>query len=650
MRIKKYGVIFTFFLFLLFFTSFKVYAAPTSLRIGGTNRYDTAIKISQNKFLKSDYAVLVQGEDFPDALCAAPLAKKYNAPILLVKPTGLDNDLMTEISRLGCKNVLIVGGTGAVSDSVETQLKSQNILVKKRYSGVNRFDTSAQIAQDIGTSNGVIIASGENFPDGLSASSIAASKQMPILLVMSSYIPSPIQNFISNNSINKFYVIGDSGVIFDSTISKLQNVRRVGGTDRYQTNLNVLNEFKDSIDLSSVYVASGKEFPDALGGSAAAALTNSPVLLTNSEDKGILEYVNSNKNVINNFTVLGGSGAVTDSMAEKLLNPSAYIQKVLGYATYYYYNAKECYNALVNNYTAIDEIATNTFSTDAQGNLIAEKGYNSSGSLVDLIPYDQISFANSKNVDTYFMITSGSSNADATSTLLRSSTNRQNLINNVLKNLSAYNYKGVNIDIEGIHSSDRSYFTQLMKELWTNLKSKGYTLTIAVPGKTKDDPNDAWSGGYDYAEIAKYVDQVVVRAYEEHWSGGTAGPIASIGWVTNVVNYSISAISRDKILLGLGAYGYDWATGVKTKAYTLDQAYSTAGSNGASIIFDNDSKCPHFDYVQNGVQHSVWFENGQSVGYKLDLVNNNNLGGVAIWNLGQTNQEYWNTIRSKLNK
>jgi spore germination protein YaaH len=138
--------------------------------------------------------------------------------------------------------------------------------------------------------------------------------------------------------------------------------------------------------------------------------------------------------------------------------------------------------------------------------------------------------------------------------------------------------------------------------------------------------------------------------YDEHWNGGNPGAIASINWVNSVIKYAVTSIPKQKILLGLAAYGYDWGVNVKTKAYSVNQAYNVAKLYGSSISFDDIAKVPHYSYVSDGVTHSVWFENSQSIGYKIDLVNSYDLGGVAIWSLAQTNSDYWNTINLKLNK
>jgi spore germination protein YaaH len=331
------------------------------------------------------------------------------------------------------------------------------------------------------------------------------------------------------------------------------------------------------------------------------------------------------------------------------LNPNLYTKKVLAFGTYYYYGSQETYNSLLTNYKSIDELATDTFATDGNGNLIAGKGYNSSGNLVDLIPTNQIAFVNSRNIPVYAMITNGF-NADTARSVLRSPQNVQNLISNTLSVLRTNNYSGVNVDMEGIYASDRIYFSQFVQALSLALKANNYTITVAVPAKTYDSLTDGWTGGYDYNEISKYADEIAIMTYDEHWSGGTPGPIASIDWVDRVIKYSITSIPKNKILLGLASYGYDWGTNGQHQAYTIDQAYNKASSMGANVIFDSLSKSSHYDYVDQGVQHSVWFENADSISYKLDLVNSYDLKGIAIWSLSQTNAAYFNTINSKLNK
>lgn len=310
---------------------------------------------------------------------------------------------------------------------------------------------------------------------------------------------------------------------------------------------------------------------------------------------------------------------------------------VLGYTTYYNKSDTSSYNSLSSKGTIIDEIATDTYTTDSTGNL---KG---------TVPASQIAFANSSGIKPFAMVTNNLSPTIGKAVLEDSST-RQTLIKNILSALEANNYKGVNIDMEGLYYYDRSYFSTFMSELYAALHPLGFMVTIAVPAKTYDSTTSSWNGAYDYAKLGTVSDQVVLMTYDEHYSGGLPGPVASIGWVQNVVNYAASVIPPKKLLLGLAAYGYDWYKG-STKSYGIDSIYNLALAHKSTMSWDPLSLTPFFNYTDTkGIQHTVWFENSTSIGYKLDIVNSKNLAGVAIWRLGLENSSYWDTVKLKLNK
>lgn len=310
---------------------------------------------------------------------------------------------------------------------------------------------------------------------------------------------------------------------------------------------------------------------------------------------------------------------------------------IFGYTTYYYSGDTSSYNSMTTNTSTLDEIGTDTYTTDAYGNI--------SG----LVPTNQITYANSNNIKTLAMITNNFDGSIAQS-LLESSVNRQALITNILNAMKINGYKGVNVDLEGVYYYDRSYLTTFMNELYTALHAQGFYVTIAVPAKTSDSPTSAWNGAYDYTALANYSDQVVLMTYDEHYPGGTPGPIASIGWVENVIKYAVTVIPQSKLLLGTAAYGYDWSSN-GTKAYSISNIYNLASTYGATILWDSVSKSPYFTYVDaSGISHTVWFENSQSLNYKLDLVNSYNLSGIAIWRLGLENADYWTSIKTKFNR
>lgn len=310
---------------------------------------------------------------------------------------------------------------------------------------------------------------------------------------------------------------------------------------------------------------------------------------------------------------------------------------ILGYTTYYYSGDASSYNSMTANTSMLDEIATNTYTTDGYGNISGQ------------IPTNQITYANNNGIKTLAMITNNF-DGNIAKTLLESPENRQSLINNTLTAMKTNGYKGVNVDLEGVYYYDRSYLTTFMSELYSTLHSQGFYVTMAVPAKTSDNPTASWSGAYDYAALSNYCDQIVLMTYDEHYPGGTAGPIASIGWVENVIKYAVTVIPKDKIILGTAAYGYDWSTN-GTKAYGISGIYNLASTYGATIQWDSVSQCPYFNYLDSaGISHTVWFENAKSLNYKLDLVNSYNLSGIGIWRLGLENADYWTSIKIKFNK
>lgn len=336
----------------------------------------------------------------------------------------------------------------------------------------------------------------------------------------------------------------------------------------------------------------------------------------------------------NSYGTSGDSTHISLTTNQVITTPK---KTVLGFATYYYSGDSSSYNSMAANTSTIDEIATDTYTTDSYG------------SISGLIPSSQLNYANSNGIKTLAMITNNF-DGNIAKTLLESQTNRQTLINNILNAMKTNGYKGVNIDLEGVYYYDRSYLTTFMNELYSTLNPQGFYITIAVPAKTSDSPTASWSGAYDYASLANYSNQIVLMTYDEHYPGGTPGPIASIGWVENVIKYAVSVVPREKLLLGTAAYGYDWSSN-GTKAYGIASIYNLAATYSAAIKWDSTSQSPYFTYIDTtGISHTVWFENAQSLNYKLDLVNSYNLSGIGIWRLGLENADYWTSIKTKFNR
>lgn len=315
------GIIFTTAVFCgMFFTSNVVSAATLQDRLCGNNRYETNSKIVDSGWTSSEYAVIASGQGFADALCAAPLAEKNKAPILLTSRDALSSEAKEQLTKLKVKKVFIVGGTASVSNNVKSEITNMNIETTRIY-GKNRFETSLEVAKVLGNINGVVVTNGYGFADALSIAPIAAKKGIPILLTDKDDLSTPIKEFLHNSSYNESYIVGGTGVVSNKIASQLNNVTRLGGNSRYGTNSAILDHFANDFSYDKVYVASGENYPDALSGSVLAASSNSPLILVgNSIDPSVVSSIKPQHDKYNNVVVLGGTGVVSDFIVNDIIS------------------------------------------------------------------------------------------------------------------------------------------------------------------------------------------------------------------------------------------------------------------------------------------------------------------------------------------
>lgn len=193
-----------------------------------------------------------------------------------------------------------------------------------RLSGVDRYDTNLSIVRNGWTeATNVIIANGENFPDALSIAPIAAAKGVPILLSPKNTLADSTKTFLLNKNVPISYIIGGLGSIGPDVQAALKNPKRLYGVDRYKTNISIIKEFEDSLNFDNLYVASGKDFPDALSGSVLASNSNSPIsLVDNILSADDTNYLKDKS--IKNINILGGAGAVKQAVEDTLKNTAKF--------------------------------------------------------------------------------------------------------------------------------------------------------------------------------------------------------------------------------------------------------------------------------------------------------------------------------------
>lgn len=296
---------------------------PVFYRLSGADRYATAIQVSQEAWdYGSNAVVLARADNFPDALAGTPLASALNAPILLTDSQTLTPQTQQEIERLNPKSIFILGGSGAISDGIETNL-SQNYNVI-RLGGSDRYSTAAKIAsylqaKGLCVQGKAVVAYGENFPDALAVSSLAAYQHIPIVLTEKDTLPSPTADVLNQLGVNQTIVVGGTGVVSEKVASQLLGVTRYSGSDRYQTAIQIAQGM--GADSSTIFVATGNNFPDALAGSVFAAKTNSPIILVDNQVSPDIEtYLSKIRGQNKEGFILGGSGVVSDDAVNDFLN------------------------------------------------------------------------------------------------------------------------------------------------------------------------------------------------------------------------------------------------------------------------------------------------------------------------------------------
>lgn len=299
-------------------------------------------------------------------------------------------------------------------------------------------------------------------------------------------------------------------------------------------------------------------------------------------------------------------------------------------------------DSMIKNAKLLDEVAFFWYSFDATGKVIPN-------GKVDL---NVMKTAQKNGSKAYALVhnmnTSGGVGFDANLAhrVISNPTVRAKLVTNLVNLTTKDGWDGISIDIEKAPPGDRNNFSAFVTELQKALKAKDKVLNISIPAKFVDYPSDLWSGAYDYAAIGKAADQVVLMTYDEHGLGTTQGPVASQGWVDRVITYATGKINKQKIVMGLPVYSFDWGSNkpLLPDYLSYSQTVDRAKKYGVQILSDPSAKVPQFSYTANGVRHEVFFENVPSLKIKMDYALKHKLHGVAVWRLGMEDPAIWSSL------
>lgn len=288
-------------------------------RLSGNDRFATAAAISRAGWSSatSGTVILAAGYSWPDALTAAPLSRKLDAPLLLAKGGTVTGATAAEIARLKPRRIVVLGGRSAVpSSAVDAALDAAGPSASaRRIAGANRYETASRVASEVGLpSDGrVVVVSGEKSPDALTASAFAGLYRTPILLSKAETVPVATASFLESNSatVKSTVVVGGTSVLPEGIVSCFPKRTRISGSDRYATNLAMMRTFWRSGSLG-MYIANGESFADALAVAPWAAKNGRPLVLMKGKSMTPYQrqFIENNSSRIVNFTLIGGPAAM----------------------------------------------------------------------------------------------------------------------------------------------------------------------------------------------------------------------------------------------------------------------------------------------------------------------------------------------------
>jgi putative cell wall-binding protein len=255
-------------------------------RIQGADRYATATAVSASTFTPpQDVVFVASGENYPDALAAGPAAASADAPILLVKKDSVPTDVVTELERLKPSHVVVVGGSGVVSDETMHQLASY-ATTSERVFGANRYETAEQILAGMGAVDSVYLSSGAGFADALGGGAAAAAEGGGLLVTTKETRPDPTLRARQATPPSHVVILGGTGVVSAAVEAQVTallpsaTVDRAGGDDRFETAGILAEALWGESGAPAAFVASGMGYADALAATPVAYVNDAPILLT----------------------------------------------------------------------------------------------------------------------------------------------------------------------------------------------------------------------------------------------------------------------------------------------------------------------------------------------------------------------------------
>ena len=282
---------------------------------------------------------------------------------------------------------------------------------------------------------------------------------------------------------------------------------------------------------------------------------------------------------------------------------------------------------------------------------------DNNGNLANLASLDYVNYCHSQGVEVWALV-SNLENKDADSAeVLTHTSKRQNLVNQIVSMAIQYNLDGINLDFESLNQSKvGDAYIEFVRELSIKCANNGIVLSIDNYVPT------SYTAFYNRAEQANFADYIVIMGYDEHYAGGDAGSVSSIGWVKQGVADTLTEVPADQIILGMPFYTRVWqltpkdtsskdssdsndsSYDVSSKIYGMRAADALLTDNDVTKTWDQESGQNYAEFTSGDSTFKVWLEDASSAEERLKIVKDNKLAGASFWKLGFETSDIWNTI------
>ncbi len=272
---------------------------------------------------------------------------------------------------------------------------------------------------------------------------------------------------------------------------------------------------------------------------------------------------------------------------------------------------------------------------------------DTSGNVADIGSIEYVNWAKAQGYDVWGLVTN-SFNSSLTTSVLSNPTSRANVINQLIAYAKKYNLDGINIDFEGVSSSDGDIYLTFIKEATQAFKANNLVTSVDtfVPAP--------WTTQYKLAEVAQVVDYVIIMAYDEHYrTSPTSGSTASYTWVKKYMDEAIAQVDKNKLIMGVPFYTRLWseqtqADGsivvVDSVAKTMDEVKQIISSRNLTPVWIESAKQYYIEYKENNLTYKLWIEDATSIEERMKLSRTYDLKGVAMWKRGYESSDIWSII------